>query len=473
MLGDFQSDPVSSAPLYRQLADHIRNAIKAGSLRNNDRLPPTRELAGALGLNRTTVSAAYSLLEQDGLLEGHVGRGSFVRAAANQPKPQSPGAVSFTSSQPAQSEFPLDAFRETCAEVTGGPDAASILQLGSPLGYPPLRNYLLETARAEGCLGPEDDILITSGCQQALDLIQRALVPPDGRVAIEDPVYHGVRNVFARAAQALLPLRMTEGGVDLDALEQTLSHGRPSLLVITPNFQNPTGETLSRESRLRLLEIAARYSVTIVENDTYGALRYTGESLPTLKQLDPSAPSLLLRSFSKVSFPGMRVGWIIGPKHAISKLAEARQWCDLHSDQLSQAILLRFAESGRLAAHLDKVRETGRQRLEAVLDACSRFLPPGATFSRPEGGMNIWVRLPEPLDASVLLVRAEREQITFLPGRHFAVANQDARTLRLSFGSLSPAQIQAGVRSLGQLAFDELERGHAANSLESFSAAVV
>jgi 2-aminoadipate transaminase len=468
MLNAIQLDETSTIPLYRQLASYIGEQIRNGVLLDSQRLPPTRELAGQLGLNRTTVSAAYGVLETEGLIEGHVGRGSFVRYQSAATESDSPH-ISFSSSRPSQEDFPIAAFQDTCREIVWGPAAAAILQLGAPVGFPPLRHYLIEEARKEGVAGPDDDILITSGCQQALDLIQRVLVCEPATVAIEDPVYHGQRNVFRRSGIRLAPVPVTDQGVDIDRLARVLAQDRPELAVLTPNFQNPTGTTMPLESRETAARLASESETIIIENDIYGALRYIGDSLPTLKQL---GATVLIRSFSKVAFPGLRVGWIIAPKALIAELTEARQWCDLHTDQLSQAVLLRFAESGRLKDHIARAQTLGRERLEAALAACKQYLPAGTSYTEPEGGMSIWVRLPEPLDAAELLPRAERDGVSYLPGKYFAVGPHNPGSLRLSFGSLPPALIGAGIARLGRLFQEELERARSVSRFEAASALV-
>jgi 2-aminoadipate transaminase len=468
MVGDIQFEQDSTLPIYRQLADKIAQRIRSGAILDGIKLPPTRELAGQLGLNRTTVSAAYDVLEAEGLIQGHVGRGSFVRFKANLPSGET-GIISFASSRPAEGEFPVSDFQTTCREVISGPWAHAILQLGSPAGFPPLRQFLMDQARREGVAGPDDDILITSGCQQALDLVQRVLAPAGTTVAIEDPVYHGQRNVFMRSEVRLAPVAVGEAGVDVDRLARVFAQERPKIAVLTPNFQNPTGTTMPHAAREALAQLASEFHVTLVENDIYGVLRYTGEPLPTLKQL---GGTLLIRSFSKIAFPGMRVGWIIGPKPVIASLTAARQWCDLHTDQLSQAVLLRFAESGRLAEHTSRSRDLGRERLQATLESCEKYLPAGSSFTKPEGGMSVWVRLPEPLDASDLLLRAQREGVTYLPGKFFAVGPHDPGTLRLSFGGLSPELIRTGVERLGRLFQEEWQQSRSGLQFETASALV-
>jgi len=447
-------DANSTEPLYRQLAAWLRQGIASGRLKSGERLPATRELAQYLRLNRATVSAAYALLDEDHLLSGHVGKGSFVRSQLPEPIQANPGpypaaAISFTTSRPAADLFPVDAFRRSCLEVLDSPQVSQILQLGSPQGYTPLRHFLLEQARLTGMAAPTDDILITSGCQQALDLLQRLLAADrPGPVAIEDPVYAGIRNVFP---QPSLSVPVTDTGLDLDALERLLAARRPRALVLTPSFQNPTGTTLPLAARRRVVELARQAGCLLIENDIYSDLRYTGQPLPALKQLDPHGNVLVLKSFSKAAFPGLRVGWIIAPRPLIARLIEIRQWCDLHTDQLSQAVLLRFAESGRLEAHRQLICASGAARLAAVLRACAAHLPPGSRFTRPEGGMNLWVELPAPLDAAALLDEAVRRGVSYLPGSVFAVNTPAPHALRLSFAGLEPRDIEEGLRLLGRV----------------------
>ena len=345
--------------------------------------------------------------------------------------------------------------------MIASPDAASILQLGSPSGYPPLRRYLLEQARAEGVARESDDILITSGCQQAFDLLQRT-IGQGSAVLMEDPVYPGARSVFERAGARLVGVPVGRNGLDLEALERTIARERPMLLCVTPNFQNPTGATMPLSARKSLLRITQDAGVMMIENDIYGALAYEGEPIAAIKRLDETGDTILLRSFSKVAFPGLRVGWVIAPRPLIEKLTETKQWSDLHTDQLSQAVLLRFAESGRLEQHRQRMLIAGRERLEAALEACAAYLPPGATYTRPRGGMSLWVELPATLDAAELLPRAEREGVTYLPGKFFAVSRPRPNGLRISFAGMTREEIRSGLAVLGRIFREELERvrGH-------------
>ena len=257
-------DHGAEAPLYRQLSEQIAQQIRSGVLAHGERLPATRELAGLLGLNRTTVSAAYEILESEGLISGQVGRGSFVTGGAetaggvdwngllerNDASVSGPNGgwskdvISFAVSRPSRDLFPLDEFRATCATVLARRDLADILQLGSPSGYEPLRRYLMEEARRQQLAGPADDLLITNGCQQALDLIGRVLLRPGDTVAVEDPLYTGLKNLLTGMGAQLCGIPVGADGMDAVQLERALEREKPRFLVVTSNFQNPTGVSL-------------------------------------------------------------------------------------------------------------------------------------------------------------------------------------------------------------------------------------
>jgi 2-aminoadipate transaminase len=476
----------SEQPLYRQLFEHMALKIRSGAWPKGERLPATRELAGQLGLNRTTISAAYELLEAEGLITGQVGRGSFVTGNV----PATPGVdwssllergdsngsshatvtgravISFAMSRPSRALFPLDDFRASCASVLSRSDLGEILQLGSPSGYEPLRRYLLDEARRQGAATPGDDLLITNGCQQALDLLGRTLLRPGDAVAVEEPIYTGLKSLLTGMGAQLIGIPLDGNGMDVTHLERILDRERPRFLVVTPNFQNPTGATIPLAGRQALLAAARKAGVPVIENDAYGELRYRGEPLPSIKQLDAQGGTVLLRSFSKVSFPGLRVGWVLGPKPLIDRLRQAKESSDLHTDQLSQAVLLDFAESGRLQAHRARVLQAGAERLDATLEGCREYLPAGTRWTRPEGGMNVWVKLPDPLDAGELLQRAQKEGVAYLPGRYFAVSRLELGSLRLSFAGLTPDQIREGLGILGRVF-----RGAAENGSETFEPA--
>ena len=489
MLDRFSLNVTSETPLYRQLFEEIAHEIETGAVKTGERLPPTRVLAAKLRLNRTTVSAAYALLEEQGMIHGHVGRGSFVAGWGTRTKvdgldwdsllpksfaaaPQTqPAAISFSTSRPADDLFPMAQFRQVAKEVIDSEHAREILQLGSPLGYSPLRRYLVEKASAEGVMRAGDDLIVTNGCQQGLDLLARVLFRQSEPVIVEDPVYHGLLRVFERAGATLVPAPVGEHGVEPGAVEALLAKYRPKAIVLTPSFQNPTGATIPASARARLVELAREYGSVLIENDIYSELRYRGEQENSLKRMDESGNTILLRSYSKVSFPGLRVGWVIAPRPVIARLAELKQTSDLHSDQLSQAVLLRFAESGELARHLERTRAMGALQLDAALRACRQYLPPGSKFTQPDGGINLWVQLPFSIDSAALLHKTQSRGVSYLPGGYFSAGRAHESSLRLSFGGLSLSAIEQGIRIIGDVAAEEMSAS-AQSSFEPATALV-
>ena len=429
-------NPESGEPLYRQLYVSIKAGIQSGAIGDGVRLPATRELAGQLGVNRATVGLAYELLEKEGLLTAHVGRGTFVHAP-----PASDGVISFASSRPASELFPVEAVQRILQSTArDGERLRSLLQLGSPLGYQPLREYLASDGSGE--------VLITSGCQQALDLLARAYVQPGDLLMVEDPVYPGLREVFHRSGARLIGLPVGEIGLDVEALELVLRREHPRMLLVTPDFQNPTGATLPVEARQRILELVGRHGIPVVEIAIYRGLRYEGDDIPSLRDLDASGSVIHIGSFSKIAFPGLRVGWVNAPREVVERLAEAKQWCDLHTDHLSQYLLHEFARSGALEAHRRQALEAGRERLRAAvesLEACREV----EHFTRPQGGMSLWATLRGGVEAErVLEMLAGR--VTFLPGTAFAVSRRHVHSLRLSFAGLRPQAIRKGIGILSE-----------------------
>ncbi len=416
-------------------------------------------------------------MEAPGTAEGGFAAAPFHWEAVLAPEepldaPPANISINFASSRPAEDRFPIAEFRALSKQVIDSSQATEILQLGSPYGYRPLRKYLLAQSAAAGVARYGDDLIVTNGCQQALDLLARVLVSANVPVLLEDPVYHGLLRVFGRAGAALIPLPCGDSGFSPAVLESLVSQHRPRLLVVTPEFQNPTGVTLSLEQRKAIIGISRRFGLIVVESEIYRDLRYRGQPLPSLKQLDESGNVISIGSYSKVAFPGLRVGWVIAPQLVVARLAEAKQTSDLHSDQLSQAVLLRFAESGELARHVKRTREAGAARLQAALENCEAHLPPGSRFTRPEGGMNLWVELPAPLLADDLLKAAEQRGVSFLPGNCFSVRRTERRSLRISFGGLPPQSIARGIAILGAIAKEQLV-AHRARTAPEPTAALV
>jgi 2-aminoadipate transaminase len=481
--------PESHIPLYIQLRDQLRSLVHTGDLRPGDRIPASRELAQVLGVHRTTVANAYAELESEGLIQGHVGRGTFIKHDGNGLKitPPAPAslnghdglrwellfaderseeiltrltaeapedALSFVMARPAAEFFPVEDL-QSCVHAALKREGPDILNLGASDGFAPLKEALLDLLKQDGIPAKDENLLVTAGCQQALDLIAKAFVRSGDTVILENPTYPGATAVFAGVHARCLgvPVRThaepgSTLGIDLEALEMTLAANRVKLLVLTPDFQNPTGTSMSLASRKRVLELAARHQVPIVEDHIYSRLNARAERVPSLKQLDRSNLVIHIDSFAKVAFPGLRVGWIVAPAAAIERLRLVKQTTDLHTDQLAQATLAEFLRRGLFHKHLARMRKIYALRLHAMDAALRKEMPEGVRWLMPEGGMCIWLELPPGYDASELMIHARERGVLFAPGRYFYVSQPMPNTLRLGFASLNEKQIARGVTIL-------------------------
>ncbi len=491
--------PESHVPLYVQLRDQLRALVHAGDLRPGDRIPASRELATMLGVHRTTVANAYAELESEGLIQGHVGRGTFIRGNGNGLKitPPAPAvlngnngirwellfadergdetlsrltaaapedALSFVMARPADEFFPVDEL-VNCVNDVLRREAGEVLTLGPSDGYAPLKEALLELLRRENIPAKDENLLITGGCQQSLDLISKAFVRPGDSVILENPTYPGAVTIFngARARCLAVPVRThaepgSALGVDVEALEATLAANRVKLIVLTPDFQNPTGTSMPLASRRKVLELAARHQVPIVEDHIYARLHAHDERIPSLKQLDRSNLVIHIDSFAKVAFPGLRVGWIVAPAAEIERLRVVKQSTDLHTDQLAQSLLAEFIRRGLFIKHVAKMRKIYASRLLALDEALRKHMPADTRWTRPEGGMCLWLELPPGFDASELLIHVKERGVLFAPGRYFYVQGPLPNTLRLGFAGLNEKQIARGVQTLAELLKIEMRK---------------
>jgi 2-aminoadipate transaminase len=386
---------------------------------------------------------------------------------------QRPEVISFAGGLPAAEVLPAKRFQEACGKVLEQ-NSHLALQYGATEGYEPLREMVARHIARYGIKAKSENVLITSGSQQALDLIGKLLINPGDRVLVEAPTYLGALQAFNIYGADYVSVPSDEDGLRSDLLEAPLRSG-PKFMYVLPNFQNPGGTTLSEGRRQELVLLADKYGIPIVEDDPYGQLRYEGEHLTPLVVLDRKnlrrdngysiGNVLYLSTFSKTLAPGLRLGWIVAPPDVIAKLVQLKQGADLHTSTFVQMVAYEVARDNFLDEHVKLIRRIYRERRDVMLEALTRYFPPEVTWTRPKGGLFLWVTLPEGADAAELFESAVRENVAFVPGDCFYAPNghreNGKRQMRLNFSSSSPDQIREGIRRLSIAVKKQLEALHA------------
>jgi 2-aminoadipate transaminase len=378
---------------------------------------------------------------------------------------EQPDVISFAGGLPAPELFPIAAFQEAADRVLTR-YGRQALQYSTTEGYRPLREFIVEKMARYGIKATVDNVLITSGSQQALDLIGKVMLNSGDLILTERPTYLGALQAW-RAYQAdFVSVPIDDRGLQTELLEQALCAG-PKFMYILPNFQNPAGVTLDLERRHTLIETADRYGIPIIEDDPYGALRFEGEHLPPLVVLDAarmdshnghglaSGNVIYLSTFSKTLAPGLRLGWVVAPAGVIRRCVMAKQGMDLHSSTFNQIVAYEVARDGFLEGHVRQIRRVYRERRDLMLAALERHFPPGVHWTRPQGGLFLWVMLPEGSDATAILEKAVAAKVAFVPGSAFYPDGSGNNTFRLNFSNAQPAQIELGIQRLGQVLAEE------------------
>ena len=362
---------------------------------------------------------------------------------------QRPGVVSFAGGLPAPELFDVPGLRDAFATVLSDSSAGRALQYSTSEGDPALRGAVANRLTRRGLSTEADELLITSGSQQALTLIATVLIEPGDRVLVEEPSYLAALQCFALARAVAIPVPCDEHGLQPDALEELAARHRPKLLYTVPTFHNPTGRTLPLARRRELAEVVERARLWVVEDDPYGELRYDGEPLPAVASLPGARErTLAVSTLSKIAAPGLRIGWVRAPAKLLRRLTIAKQAADLHSSTVDQAAAARWLTTSDLDGHIARLRVAYRARRDALLDGLAQALPPGSTHNRPEGGMFVWARLPDGWDSGALLPRALERDVAYVPGAHFFTSGPDPATMRLSFAAHPPEEISRGLERL-------------------------
>jgi 2-aminoadipate transaminase len=458
-------------PIYRRLVDLFERTISRGQIAPGVQLPPERDLARAFRVSRTTVVTAYRELEARGLVRGYVGRGTFVAA---KPEPGSapfawrgkvsaaalqssdstvrdlvgaaadPKLTSFAAGQPALERFPTDEFRHALDRILAT-DAAAVWRHGPTEGQPRFR-----AAIAARFGGEADHVLVIAGAQQGLDLLARCLIDPGDAVVLDRPGYLGAIDSFRNAGARLVGWDVTRA--DVDELEELLLRYRPKLIYVNPTHQNPTGITLPIRVRRELLELAERYRVPIIEDDTYRELTLSAAPPPSLYELDDTHTIVIrLNTFSKMLAPGLRLGWISAVRPIVEQLAILKQRIDPSTQNLSQLVVSELVETGVFDRHVQGLRGEHRRRRDTMVRALRQYVPPGQLrFAVPEGGLYLWCQLPAHVRAQAVQQYALRESVVFVTGEPFYVDRGGACELRLCYTSQPPEKAAGAAQCLAR-----------------------
>ena len=484
-------DRTSGVPAFRQICDRIVALVDEGGLRPGDRLPPTRLLGVSIGLHRSTVVRAYNELRALGYLESQAGSYSTIRrrerppttlrAASDRPDASlidwnaatrpairalhAHAAMETVKAKPPRDVIDLD---RLSADPSLAPDAdlrsciksvlvrakGAALDYADAAGWRPLRDLVATRLRSHGIGVSSDEILITAGAQQALDLLLRYLTSPGDRIVVEAPTYGMAHSLLKLHGLEPVEVAVLDDGMDLDRLQQVLRRvrRRPKLVYTIPNFHNPTGITTDQQHRERLLVLCEEHRIPVVEDGFEEEMKYFGQTVLPLKSMDSRGIVLYVGTFSKVVFPGLRVGWIAGPREAISRLTDIQHASCIAGNTLAQAAAARFCTGGDFEAYLRRVHRVYRRRMQALTGGLEKHMPEGVHWTRPRGGYTAWLTLPEASGPeSKLVEKLAAEGVKVGPGCRFYALPPSAPHLRLSIACATEERIESGCLRLGRV----------------------
>jgi DNA-binding transcriptional MocR family regulator len=463
-------------PIYRQLIRHIRMQIESGNLPAGSRLPASRDLAQQLNISRISVVNAYAELRAQGFLSAHAGRGTFVagdttngsgnghHSPVHEETPttpdrsiremmrlgRKPGVISFSHGSLSEEFFPVYFLREAINAVLER-DSSKALGYEPPEGYGPLRSAVRDYVSALGIRCSADQVLITGGAQQGIDLVIQALLSEGETVVTENPTYLGIIDIARTRRVQIHGIDMDQDGMRLDHLENFIIDNSPRLIYVMPTFHNPTGSVMPLHRRRQLLNLANDYNVPILEDGVYHEFRFEGENQPPLKALDETGIVIHASAFTKMMLPGLRIGYLIPDSRHYERLVRVKQAADISTPGLNQRAIHYMLERGVLSQQLERNNRELLRRRDVAIAAAERYLPPGSRWRVPEGGMYLWVRLPKVgPNAAELYVTAVHTGVAYAIGNVFHTNGCGSHRIRLNYGAQPPAQIEEGFRRLGR-----------------------
>jgi 2-aminoadipate transaminase len=370
---------------------------------------------------------------------------SFVREILK--VSENPEIISFAGGLPNPESFPIESISKAVHQVLSK-NGSEALQYSTTEGYKPLREYISKRYDSQGLKVDTDEILITNGSQQCLDLVGKVFLNKNDTVVMESPTYLAAIQAFSLYEPVFKTVPLLEDGIDLEKLEEVLKKENPKLFYAVTNFHNPTGITYSEKKRKKLAVLLKEYDTILVEDNPYGEIRFMGENiLPVKSWLDDG---ILFGSFSKIVSPGMRLGWIVAKEEVMDKLITVKQASDLHSNYFTQRIVYQYLHKNPVDEHIQQIRNLYKKKRDIMIDMMNKYFPPEIHYTHPEGGMFIWVTLPEGISSMELFEMALKENVAFVPGQAFFVDGSGNNTMRLNFTNSDDESIQKGIKSLGK-----------------------
>ncbi|PKL72066.1 MAG: aspartate aminotransferase [Methanobacteriales archaeon HGW-Methanobacteriales-2] len=354
--------------------------------------------------------------------------------------------ISFAGGLPNPQSFPVEAIKDATSRVLTE-DGEKVLQYSTTEGYRPLRELIAHRYKKQGLQVEVDDILITNGSQQCLDLVGKVFLDRDDGVVMERPTYLAAIQAFGLYEPQFHSVPLLDDGVDTEALEKILKEEEIKLFYSVTSFQNPTGITYSRDKRREVAEILTKHNTILVEDNPYGEIRFMGEDIPPIKSMIPD--SILFGTFSKIVSPGMRMGWIVAPPEVMEKLVTAKQASDLHSNYFTQRVVYQYLQDNNVDNHIQNIRKLYKSQRDQMVQSIREYLPEGVKHTAPEGGMFLWVTLPEGMSSMDLFKLAIKKKVAFVPGETFYTENPETNTMRLNFSNCCEEEIIEGMKRLG------------------------
>ena len=378
--------------------------------------------------------------------------GAILKAAAD------PRIISFAGGLPAPELFPVEGMKEATDKVYGE-HGQQALQYGAAKGVTELRELILKRVKEKENVDAKlENVMVTTGSEQAIDLVGKAFVNPGDTVLVEEPTYLCALDVFRSYGANFVSVPMDDDGMKMDALEEALkAHPETALVYTVPNFQNPTGRTMPAERRKKFAELAAKYDVPVLEDNPYGDIRFAGEHVPSVKSFDHAGKVFYMSTFSKILAPGFRLGWLVADAKVIEKLTVLKQSADLHTDNLVQYVVTEFFKENDVDAHVKEISDLYGKRKQLMIDGIKKYFPKDVKYTDPEGGMFLWVEVPGVTDTVELFKQCLEHNVAFVPGDPFFAGKPQPGTFRLNYSNMQEDQIEVGLKRLGEALSQALE----------------